>query len=104
MAAPPTCGRWDAQMLVLDNRPFPDLRQIVRDAADERIRVIAEWVSVRAGGRPLSPSCPEPLLHALHRRRHHSTVADTPASGKQGETCGALHHTARACRTLPVLR
>jgi hypothetical protein len=31
-------------LLVLDNRPFPDLRHIVRDAADERIDVFAEWV------------------------------------------------------------
>jgi hypothetical protein len=29
----------------MDNRPFPDLRHIVRDAADDRIEVFAEWVS-----------------------------------------------------------
>jgi hypothetical protein len=29
----------------MDNRPFPDLRHIVRDADDERIQVYAEWVS-----------------------------------------------------------
>lgn len=32
-------------LIVMDNRPFPDLRHIVRDAADERIEVFAEWVS-----------------------------------------------------------
>lgn len=31
----------------MDNRPFPDLRHIVRDAADERIQVFAEWVSLQ---------------------------------------------------------
>ncbi|KAF8065512.1 EXOSC8 [Scenedesmus sp. PABB004] len=38
---------WSALLLVLDNRPFPDLRHIVRDAADERIDVFAEWISAR---------------------------------------------------------
>lgn len=32
----------------MDNRPFPDLRHIVRDAADDRIDVFAEWVSSNA--------------------------------------------------------
>lgn len=31
----------------MDNRPFPDLRHIVRDADDERIQVFAEWISAR---------------------------------------------------------
>jgi hypothetical protein len=39
--------RWHALLLVMDNRPFPDLRHIVRDADDERIQVFAEWVSIR---------------------------------------------------------
>lgn len=39
------CCRWHALLLVMDNRPFPDLRHIVRDADDERIQVFAEWVS-----------------------------------------------------------
>eukprot|EP00775_Hariotina_reticulata_P012502 gene12502-12637_t len=37
--------RWVAMLLVMDNRPFPDLRHIVRDGADERIQVFAEWIS-----------------------------------------------------------
>jgi len=43
----PIC-RWHALLLVMDNRPFPDLRHIVRDANDDRIQVFAEWVSLRA--------------------------------------------------------
>lgn len=35
---------WDAQLIVLDNRPFPDLRHLVKDMRDPRIRVFAEWV------------------------------------------------------------
>lgn len=39
---------WEALLLVLDNRPFPDLRHILRYNDDSRARVFAEWVS--AGG------------------------------------------------------
>lgn len=42
-----THTRWTALLLVMDNRPFPDLRHIVRDAADERVHVFAEWISAR---------------------------------------------------------
>ena len=28
----------------MDNRPFPDLRAVVRAARDDRVRVFAEWV------------------------------------------------------------
>ncbi|KAF6263567.1 hypothetical protein COO60DRAFT_1282230 [Scenedesmus sp. NREL 46B-D3] len=38
---------WTALLSVMDNRPFPDLRHIVRDAADDRIDVFAEWISAR---------------------------------------------------------
>uniref|UniRef100_A0A383WPA8 Uncharacterized protein n=1 Tax=Tetradesmus obliquus TaxID=3088 RepID=A0A383WPA8_TETOB len=38
---------WTALLLVMDNRPFPDLRHIVRDAADDRIDVFAEWISAK---------------------------------------------------------
>ena len=39
-----TCS-WVAQLIVLDNRAFPDLRYIVRDLKDDRVWVYAEWVS-----------------------------------------------------------
>lgn len=42
-----THTRWHALLLVMDNRPFPDLRHIVRDADDERVQVFAEWISAR---------------------------------------------------------
>ncbi len=37
--------RWEALLLVMDNRPFPELRRIMRDINDSRIWVQAEWVS-----------------------------------------------------------
>lgn len=43
----PVC-RWTALLLVMDNRPFPDLRHIVRDADDARVQVFAEWVCTAA--------------------------------------------------------
>jgi hypothetical protein len=54
----------------MDNRPFPDLRHIVRDAADDRIDVFAEWVSSSIASRvsqhpvrfPLKRPC---VSHAL---------------------------------------
>lgn len=44
---PAACRRWQALMVVMDNRPFPELRQIVRNMSDDRIWVYAEWVSPR---------------------------------------------------------
>lgn len=38
---------WEALLIVMDNRPFPELRKIVREANDSRIWVHAEWVSGR---------------------------------------------------------
>ena len=35
---------WEALLLVMDNRPCPDLRAVVRAARDDRVRVFAEWV------------------------------------------------------------
>eukprot|EP00878_Enallax_costatus_P036477 GHUV01040967.1.p1 GENE.GHUV01040967.1~~GHUV01040967.1.p1 ORF type:complete len:318 (+),score=72.11 GHUV01040967.1:2345-3298(+) len=43
----PVQRRWVAMLMVMDNRPFPDLRHIVRDVADERIEVYSEWISAR---------------------------------------------------------
>ena len=45
MTARSNSCRWEALLVVLDSRPFPDLRQVVADAADDRIYVFAEWVS-----------------------------------------------------------
>lgn len=36
---------------MLDNRPFPELRKIVRELNDPRIWVHAEWVRARARGK-----------------------------------------------------
>ena len=33
--------------VVMDNRPFPELRRIIREANDSRIWSHAEWVSAR---------------------------------------------------------
>jgi hypothetical protein len=37
--------RWEAVLIVADNRPFPDLHHILRDMNDTRAWVFAEWVS-----------------------------------------------------------
>lgn len=36
--------RWEALLVVLDNRPFPELHSIIRELEDDRIWVFAEWV------------------------------------------------------------
>jgi hypothetical protein len=41
--------RWEALLLVMDNRPFPDLRHVVRYNDDSRVHVFAEWVSGGGG-------------------------------------------------------
>ena len=41
---PMVLSSWQAFLLVMDNRPFPDLRHIILDQQDERIQVFAEWV------------------------------------------------------------
>lgn len=42
-----TVDKWEALLLVLDNRPFPELRKIVRELNDPRIWVHAEWVNYK---------------------------------------------------------
>ncbi len=37
--------RWEALLVVMDNKPFGDLHQILQEVADDRIWVFAEWVS-----------------------------------------------------------
>jgi hypothetical protein len=37
--------RWEANLVVMDDRPFPDLQKMVAHEQDERIWVFAEWVS-----------------------------------------------------------
>jgi hypothetical protein len=37
--------RWEALIMVADNRQFPDLRSIVAGTKDDRIWIFAEWVS-----------------------------------------------------------
>ena len=47
--------RWEALLIVLDNRPFYELHRIIREFKDERIWAQAEWVShlIPARARPL---------------------------------------------------
>ncbi|MEW5310668.1 MAG: hypothetical protein WDW38_002444 [Sanguina aurantia] len=40
-----THTKWEAMLLVLDNRPFADLRETVRNAHDDRVWVYAEWIN-----------------------------------------------------------
>ncbi|KXZ44304.1 hypothetical protein GPECTOR_69g397 [Gonium pectorale] len=42
-----TVGRWEAMLVVMDNRPFPELRRIVRDLNDSRVWVHAEWINYK---------------------------------------------------------
>ncbi|KAG2500986.1 hypothetical protein HYH03_000808 [Edaphochlamys debaryana] len=42
-----TDARWEAMLLVMDNRPFPELRKIVREVNDSRIWVHSEWISYK---------------------------------------------------------
>ncbi|PNH00307.1 hypothetical protein TSOC_013878 [Tetrabaena socialis] len=42
-----TSDRWEAMLVVMDNRPFPELRRIVRQLNDSRIWVHAEWVNYK---------------------------------------------------------
>ncbi|EFJ52303.1 hypothetical protein VOLCADRAFT_102964 [Volvox carteri f. nagariensis] len=42
-----TLGRWEALLVVMDNRPFPELRRIVRELNDSRIWVQAEWINFK---------------------------------------------------------
>ncbi|KAI8462605.1 MAG: hypothetical protein J3K34DRAFT_475968 [Monoraphidium minutum] len=37
--------RWEALLVVMDNRPFPDLRHVLRYNNDSRAAVFAEWIS-----------------------------------------------------------
>lgn len=57
-------------MLVLDNRPFPDLRHLVMAAKDPRLRVFAEWVRGRAA-QPVPPGRPgtHPRVHGDRANR-----------------------------------
>ena len=38
--------RWEALLVVMDNKPFSDLHEILQEVADDRIWVFAEWVSL----------------------------------------------------------
>jgi len=38
-----TLGRWDAYLVVLDDRPFPDLQKVVSKQGDDRIWIFSEW-------------------------------------------------------------
>ncbi|GIL45617.1 hypothetical protein Vafri_2819 [Volvox africanus] len=42
-----TVDRWEALLIVMDNRPFPELRRIVREINDSRIWVQAEWINFK---------------------------------------------------------
>ncbi|KAG2428579.1 hypothetical protein HYH02_014281 [Chlamydomonas schloesseri] len=42
-----TVESWEALLIVMDNRPFPELRKIVREANDSRIWVHAEWINYK---------------------------------------------------------
>jgi hypothetical protein len=87
--------RWVALLLVMDNRPFPDLRHIVRHNADARVRVFAEWVRARgrcrrAGGhgQPQSTSlggtgsAAKPTAPPLHPPQISAAHAPKSADGK----------------------
>ena len=39
-----TARRWEALLLVMDSRPFPDLHHILQEINDDRVWVYAEWV------------------------------------------------------------
>lgn len=41
----------------MDNRPFPELRTIIRELADERIWAYAEWVSSQAARQGPAVCC-----------------------------------------------
>eukprot|EP00983_Pelagomonas_calceolata_P131745 1161806-Pelagomonas_calceolata.AAC.2 len=38
--------RWDAYLVVLDDRPFPDLQKVVSKQGDDRIWIFSEWVGL----------------------------------------------------------
>ncbi|GFR42383.1 hypothetical protein Agub_g3254 [Astrephomene gubernaculifera] len=42
-----TVDRWEALLVVMDNRPFPDLHRILRELNDSRIWVQAEWINYK---------------------------------------------------------
>ena len=46
--------RWEALLIVMDNKPFPDLHHILQEVTDDRVWVFAEWVSSLAAILPLS--------------------------------------------------
>jgi hypothetical protein len=64
----------------MDNRPFPDLRHIVRDAADERIDVFAEWVSSNTAVWNLL-SCAESLPNHAKATAHVVAKHQAPVRG-----------------------
>ena len=37
--------RWEALLVVMDNKPFGDLHHILQEVADDRVWVFAEWVT-----------------------------------------------------------
>lgn len=39
--------RWEALLVVMDQQPFTDLREILREFDDSRIWVYADWVRTR---------------------------------------------------------
>jgi hypothetical protein len=75
--------------MVMDNRPFPELRRIVRDLNDSRIWVYAEWVSPGGHSECSMLACvwckPWHLAHLLrHSLSSRSTTSTIPSKGAPG--------------------
>ena len=47
----PSTSRWEAIVMVLDSRPFPDLAHILQKLDDDRLWVFAEWIGPEFAAR-----------------------------------------------------
>lgn len=94
-----TACRWQALLLVMDNRPFPDLRHIVRDAEDERVQVFAEWVS----GGPSHSRTTQQSLAGWQPQLSSSTLHCTLQALCTLSTCQHIQTCAQPCQAVSVL-
>ena len=73
-------SRWEAVLVVLDSRPFPDLAQILQQLDDDRVWVFAEWIGPDFAAR--SGSQWVPTYHSMLYNLTDEAVRACPRSTK----------------------
>ncbi|DBB10253.1 TPA: hypothetical protein ACH3X3_001818 [Trebouxia sp. C0006] len=72
--------KWEAVLVVLDSRPFPDLAQILQQLDDDRVWVFAEWIGPDFAAR--SGSQWVPTYHSMLYNLTDEAVRACPRSTK----------------------